>query len=178
MATCHTCHFKLFKCFPGKMCKLIQCRHDSDRWWPLLEAHLDCHANHIYSAFHFMSLKVSVHRKSESGLCCLPRLQYAKGCKPDSFSCSWVTLSRQIRVASWKGCLVFKMLQNSMCIWGRSPDEVQARLQHRQFFPLGCNTRLTLVRGGEGIQGAWLFLFKSSLMSFQHVNMESVYFIS
>ena len=29
----------------------------------------------------------------------------------------------------------------------------QARLQHRQFFPLGCNTRLTLVRGGEGIQG-------------------------
>jgi len=29
----------------------------------------------------------------------------------------------------------------------------KARLQHRQFFPLGCNTRLTLVRGGEGIQG-------------------------
>ncbi|CAK9023464.1 unnamed protein product [Durusdinium trenchii] len=28
-----------------------------------------------------------------------------------------------------------------------------ARLQHRQFFPLGCNTRLTLVRAAEGIQG-------------------------
>lgn len=55
-------------------------------------------------------------------------------------------------MASWKGCLVFKMLQNSSAFDG-SPD-AEARLQHRQFFPLGCNTRLTLVRGGEGIQGA------------------------
>lgn len=176
--------FKLFKCFLSKMCKLIQSRHfqvfvaatsdDSDRWWPLVEAHLDCHANHIYSAFHFMSLKDSVHRKSESGLWRLPRLQYAKRFKLDSFGCSWVLLSRQIRVASWKGCLVFKMLQNSSAFDG-SPD-AEARLQHRQFFPLGCNTRLTLVRGGEGIQGAWFFLFESfiSLMSFRYVDMACI----
>ncbi|CAE7567901.1 xpr1 [Symbiodinium natans] len=29
----------------------------------------------------------------------------------------------------------------------------KARLSHRQFFPLGCNTRLTLSRSGGGIQG-------------------------
>ncbi|CAE7750324.1 unnamed protein product [Symbiodinium sp. CCMP2592] len=29
----------------------------------------------------------------------------------------------------------------------------KARLGHRQFFPLGCNTRLTLSRSGGGIQG-------------------------
>ena len=91
------------------------------------------------------------------------------------FGCSWVPLSRQIRVASWKGCLVSKMLQNSSAFDG-SPD-AEARLQHRQFFPLGCNTRLTLVRGGEGIQGAWFFFSSRlyfSLMSFRYVNMACI----
>lgn len=42
-----------------------------------------------------------------------------------------------------------------VCQGSGKPDWLlgSARLQHRQFFPLGCNTRLTLVRGGEGIQG-------------------------
>eukprot|EP00435_Cladocopium_sp_Y103_P040838 s586_g11.t1 len=42
-----------------------------------------------------------------------------------------------------------------VCQGAGKPDWLlgSARLQHRQFFPLGCNTRLTLVRGGEGIQG-------------------------
>ncbi|CAE7396044.1 unnamed protein product [Symbiodinium pilosum] len=50
-------------------------------------------------------------------------------------------------------------LEFAIVCQGQSEERLfgKARLGHRQFFPLGCNTRLTLSRSGGGIQGTlWL----------------------
>ena len=67
-----------------------------------------------------MSLKVSVHRKSESGLCCLPRLQYAKRFKLDRF---WLFMSPTFQAnpsGFLERLLGFQNATEFICIWWKS----------------------------------------------------------